>query len=187
MAEIRTAIVQTEPKAVVAIGTHLCGALSPRLIDVTLRLPAIHALILSPCCLKGSLGASIARVAKEAKPEVVDGPYHLLVASLAELTRGEMRRNAASSADEVQCEPCEEGEEDGGGGSVTIEYDAEVLSPKNAFIVVEKARRGGCLVRYSARRPVTVAITRIFPTPGPRQSQLVEARSRALHSLPPVM
>ena len=91
---------------------------------------------------QGSLGASIARVAKEAKPEVVDGPYHLLVASLAELTRGEMRRNAAS-ADEVQCEPCEEGEEDGGGGFVTIEYDAEVLSPKNAFIVVDKARRGG--------------------------------------------
>ena len=143
MAEIRTAIVQTEPKAVVAIGTHLCGALSPRLIDVTLRLPAIHALILSPCCLKGSLGASIARVAKEAKPEVVDGPYHLLVASLAELTRAEMRRNAASSADEVQCEPCEEGEEDGGGGFVSIEYDAEVLSPKNAFIVVDKARRCG--------------------------------------------
>ena len=36
-----------------------------------------------------------------------------------------------------------EGEEDGGGGFVTIEYDAEVLSPKNAFIVVDKARRGG--------------------------------------------
>ena len=43
--------------ACVAIGTHLCGALSPRLIDLALRAPAVHGLVLSPCCLRGALGA----------------------------------------------------------------------------------------------------------------------------------
>lgn len=52
--------------ACVAIGTHLCGALSPRLIDLSLRLAAINALVLSPCCLRGSLGAKVTRTARAA-------------------------------------------------------------------------------------------------------------------------
>ena len=52
--------------ACVAIGTHLCGALSPRLIDVALRIPSIHGLILSPCCLRGALGSNISRTARRA-------------------------------------------------------------------------------------------------------------------------
>ena len=109
----------------VAIGTHLCGALSPRLLDLAIRAQAIHALVLSPCCLRGALGAGVARAAKAAWPGCENGPYHVLVATLAALGQSEAHQ-----------------------ASVAVEYDDAVLSPKNAFVVVSKrapelARMGG--------------------------------------------
>ena len=40
-------------KALVLGGTHLCGALSPRLLAVFREAVEATLLILSPCCLKG--------------------------------------------------------------------------------------------------------------------------------------
>ena len=41
------------------VGTHLCGALSPRLISTFAAAPAFSYLVLSPCCLKGWLGKEV--------------------------------------------------------------------------------------------------------------------------------
>ena len=68
---------------VIALGTHLCGALSPRLIDLCVRVPSIHGLVLSPCCLRGALGAKISQAAKRRRPG--RPPYALLVETLAAL------------------------------------------------------------------------------------------------------
>ena len=65
----------------IALGTHLCGALSPRLIDLCVRVPSIHGLVLSPCCLRGALGARISQAAKRRQRP----PYTLLVETLATL------------------------------------------------------------------------------------------------------
>ena len=75
---------------VVATGTHLCGALSPRLIDLAIRLPNIDALVLSPCCLRGALGSRVTREARIGRPGVHDGAYRLLVSTLADLSRTEL-------------------------------------------------------------------------------------------------
>ena len=38
--------------ACVWVGTHLCGSLSPRLIDLFARIDALDGLVLCPCCLR---------------------------------------------------------------------------------------------------------------------------------------
>ena len=75
---------------VIATGTHLCGSLSPRLIDLAIRLPNIDALVLSPCCLRGALGSRVTREARIGRPGVHDGAYRLLVSTLAALCRTEL-------------------------------------------------------------------------------------------------
>lgn len=52
-----------------AVGTHLCGALSPRLIALFQSSPKVNLLVLSPCCLKGWLGAAVRRRAQEENRE----------------------------------------------------------------------------------------------------------------------
>ena len=118
--------------------------------------------MLSPCCLRGALGAGIARTAKRAWPGQDDGPYRLLVATLAALCTSELQARAAPAArpdaaraapvhpqEEVEetaaCQPCDDDET--GPGSVEVFYDEAVLSPKRAFIVMSKDR---------ARSPVEV-------------------------------
>lgn len=44
---------QNRGGALLLVGTHLCGALSPRLVDLFLGLRGPAALVLSPCCLDG--------------------------------------------------------------------------------------------------------------------------------------
>ena len=51
----------------VAVGTHLCGALSPRLVDLFCSTKRIDALVLVPCCLKGKLGSDVMRAARAAR------------------------------------------------------------------------------------------------------------------------
>ena len=46
----------TKSACTVLIGTHLCGMLSPRLIELYEGVEAVEAMIVSPCCLKGALG-----------------------------------------------------------------------------------------------------------------------------------
>ena len=50
----------------ILVGMHLCGALSPRIIDLFLGTNA-HGLVVCPCCLKGELGAQVARAACHAQ------------------------------------------------------------------------------------------------------------------------
>ncbi len=92
------AAASTRPRCVIAVGTHLCGSLSPRLIDVALRLPAVDALVLSPCCLRGALGAQIKSEARRGWPGVHDGAYHLLAATLAALCRAELTARGLRAA-----------------------------------------------------------------------------------------
>jgi hypothetical protein len=167
--QVGAACAATEPHTVIAIGTHLCGALSPRLIDMALRVQPVDALILSPCCLRGALGAGIARAAKPiTKAGLNDGPYHLLVATLAALCRSQLApptdnpMTAATAAEEPPssaanastsaantptgsgaCQPCAE-DALRAGASVRVEYDFQVISPKNAFIVMRKRASRGC-------------------------------------------
>ena len=207
-----------QARVCIAIGTHLCGALSPRLIDVAASVRGIDGLILSPCCLKGTLGSQITKQAKRRSMQ----PYPLAVSTLAELCRRELElplderppasvtppasitpaasvtSDAADISDATQpagcgrvdsvadgmCASSKNGSEHapsirgspptphaqvdtatssssaaaaaasatsasadvvagarGGGPRVRVVYDADVLSPKNAFIVALTASR----------------------------------------------
>ena len=41
-------------RATIAIGMHLCGALSPRLLALASHIDSIDAVAVVPCCLKGT-------------------------------------------------------------------------------------------------------------------------------------
>ena len=61
-----------------ALGMHLCGALSPRLATLWAHVEAIDAMLLCPCCLKGALGA----FAKTAAAEAIADPTARVRSSL---------------------------------------------------------------------------------------------------------
>ena len=65
-----------------AVGTHLCGALSARLVSFFgSGGPLLRELVLSPCCLKGWLGKEVQRQARELhRPH-----YEVLVSTLADI------------------------------------------------------------------------------------------------------
>ena len=72
----------------VLVGTHLCGALSPRLIDLAFGLREIDAMVLCPCCIKGGLGSAARRAGKA---RGVD-PYVVLCETLRALCDREAAR-----------------------------------------------------------------------------------------------
>ena len=198
-------------KACVAMGVHLCGALSPRLATLCCRLPAVDALCFCPCCLKGALGSFVQReaAARLGRHVTQEGSssangsangsaqgsakgsaqgsakgsaqgsakgsaqgsakgsthgtaaaYEVLVEVLAGLCREELEKGqgktqglgqddigglgagggagggAAGSA--VLCGPCCR---DAGAGSVSVEFDPHVMSPRNGFISLVKAAK----------------------------------------------
>merc|ERR1712113_111250 len=49
---------------VIALGMHLCGNLSPRLCALAGRMAVLDALVLCPCCIKGSIGEHVKRHAR---------------------------------------------------------------------------------------------------------------------------
>ena len=122
----------------VMVGTHLCGALSPRLIELYCREldgvgSTVHGLILSPCCLKGWLGKTAQRKAEAAAGE-----------GGAEAVRAAAARAAGFQASSYACLLAEL---HGlllshAGGSVAdvaqVEYDEQVLSPVNGFLVATR-------------------------------------------------
>ena len=55
---------QKRRRTAVLVGTHLCGALSPRLIDLCFGLDEVDGMVLCPCCIKGQLGGDCMRAAK---------------------------------------------------------------------------------------------------------------------------
>ena len=85
-------------KACVLTGVHLCGSLSPRLIDLALGLDDVRGMVLCPCCLKGGLGRECLRVAKAAKADQ------------------KKRRKTKGKKGETDGEMGVEGEEAGGAG-----------------------------------------------------------------------
>ena len=91
----------------ILIGTHLCGALSPRLISVFQQCSEINSLVLSPCCLKGWLGKQVQARAKQQGRD----HYKVLCEELAGML----------GADRELC--------------VAVVYDIHVLSPKNGYIL----------------------------------------------------
>ncbi|KAJ1480699.1 hypothetical protein T484DRAFT_1956019 [Baffinella frigidus] len=101
-----------DASAAIVIGTHLCGALSPRLIDIFACTPRLDGLALCPCCLKGSIRGSIMQAARARGVK----PYQVLVQTLKNLCESEL----------------------GEKGTVDLVVDQEVLSPANAFIVATK-------------------------------------------------
>jgi hypothetical protein len=138
----------------IAIGTHLCGTLSPRLIDLAVRVPQIHGLVLCPCCLRGSLGYKITQAAKERNTD----PYRLAVATLAALCQAELDSQASRPIEtnvedriednagrgvpmgEAQSSttPLTTNMHPGGvifpGVCTRTSFDTQVISPKNGYI-----------------------------------------------------
>ncbi len=143
--------------ACVWVGTHLCGSLSPRLIDLFCHVASASGLVLCPCCLRGSLGGDIVQAARarrregSARADAQGGPngsgggdsgkrggghgwvgadrdiYELLVRTLAALCEAELGRSQGACA-ATGGRPCR----------VDVAADAGVLSPKNLFIVATK-------------------------------------------------
>lgn len=101
-----------------AVGTHLCGALSPRLAALYAG-PAgrgLGGLVLSPCCLKGWLGKAVQKRAKaEARAH-----YPVLVEELAALVQSEC----------------------GSRDTVEASFDTAVLSEKNGYIFAARLASG---------------------------------------------
>ena len=98
------------------LGVHLCGALSPRLIDLCFGLDDVDAMVLCPCCIKGGLGGDCRRVGKERDVS----PYVVLCETLTRV--------------------CEDGDvpDSTSRKLVTAKADPHVLSPVNCFICVAK-------------------------------------------------
>lgn len=130
--------------ACIAYGVHLCGALSPRLATLACRLPCVDALVLCPCCLRGSLGRDVQREAAHAGGGEA-AHYPLLVETVAGLCRRQAFRGRGQPVNKPQ-----QHREGGEGlpstalapmvrGEVTVEFDSSVLSPKNGFITVVKS------------------------------------------------
>eukprot|EP00656_Telonema_subtile_P012013 TRINITY_DN16020_c0_g2_i1.p1 TRINITY_DN16020_c0_g2~~TRINITY_DN16020_c0_g2_i1.p1 ORF type:complete len:194 (+),score=54.46 TRINITY_DN16020_c0_g2_i1:624-1205(+) len=58
---------EAEHSELVMLGTHLCGMLSPRLIDLFNEVEQVSAMLLCPCCLKGTLGYQVKQKARAEK------------------------------------------------------------------------------------------------------------------------
>ena len=105
---------------------HLCGALSPRLIDLAFGLDEVDGLVLCPCCVKGGLGGACRRAAKERNVS----PYVVLCETFRRLCEEETRTLRRESGDANEKT------------RVIARADEDVLSPVNGFICVAKSGPG---------------------------------------------
>ena len=113
-------------QATVAIGMHLCGALSPRLLVLAAHLAAIDAVSVCPCCIKGTLGDHVKRTARaDARPN-----YDVLLETLQGLTARELAER----------------------GEVHVHRDAELMSPRNGFVRAVKSASASAPSVSSRRR-----------------------------------
>ena len=122
-------------RTAVLVGTHLCGALSPRLIDLCFGLDEVDGMILCPCCIKGQLGGDCMRAAKTRGVSA----YVVLCETLARLCEREV--GLPSGTKEVVGAV---GFDPGTVGSVSVRADPGVCSPVNCFITVAKGAGGAC-------------------------------------------
>jgi hypothetical protein len=107
----------------IALGMHLCGALSPRLIDLSVALDDIDAMVLCPCCLKGAHGKAVAAAAKARGVE----PYSVLIETLAAICQREIALLAVDARGVRRV-----------AAQVNITTDVAMLSPRNTFVTVTK-------------------------------------------------
>ena len=116
----------------VLLGMHLCGALSPRLIDLAFGLDEVDGLVLCPCCVKGGLGGACRRAAKERNVS----PYVVLCETFRRLCEEETRTRRKTKG---FCGDADAREEN---ARVVACADEDVLSPVNGFICVAKSGPG---------------------------------------------
>jgi tRNA pseudouridine(38-40) synthase len=102
-------------RATIAMGMHLCGALSPRLLALAAHLDAIDAVAICPCCLKGSLGDYVKKQSRAAKRD----NYDVLLDTLQSLLERDLGPR---------------------GRALDVRRDSSLLSPRNGFISAVKAR-----------------------------------------------
>eukprot|EP00520_Triparma_pacifica_P015905 CAMPEP_0118650836 /NCGR_PEP_ID=MMETSP0785-20121206/10458_1 /TAXON_ID=91992 /ORGANISM="Bolidomonas pacifica, Strain CCMP 1866" /LENGTH=363 /DNA_ID=CAMNT_0006543235 /DNA_START=323 /DNA_END=1410 /DNA_ORIENTATION=- len=93
----------------ILVGIHLCGNLTPRLIDLGCSLDCCSGFVVCPCCLKGKLGSDC-NCAGKALGGGQNNNYNVLIDT--------MRAEAVSR----------------GGGTVKVEFDDKMISPKNGFV-----------------------------------------------------
>lgn len=130
---------ETRKKRVAILaGTHLCGALSPRLIDLCFGLDEVDGMILCPCCIKGQLGGDCMRAAKTRGVSA----YVVLCETFARLCEREVWSPSVGTTKEVGVGAV--GFDPGTVGSVSVRADPGVCSPVNCFITVAKGAGGAC-------------------------------------------
>ena len=129
---------QKRRRTAVLVGTHLCGALSPRLIDLCFGLDEVDGMVLCPCCIKGQLGGDCMRAAKKRGVSA----YVVLCETFARLCEREVGLEGAGTREEVGVG--EVGFDPGTVGSVSVRADPGVCSPVNCFITVAKGAGGAC-------------------------------------------
>ncbi len=105
-----------------AVGTHLCGSLSPRLVEVFRAQAAVDTLVLSPCCLKGWMGRDVTRRAKAEKRE----PYSVLCETMLELVKGCFAGTTPPPEPQLRA---------------TLSYHKEVASVKSGYIEASRPPR----------------------------------------------
>ncbi|GMH55944.1 hypothetical protein TrRE_jg3540 [Triparma retinervis] len=98
-----------EGGACILVGVHLCGNLSPRLIDIGSSVDCCEGFVLCPCCLKGKLGSDCNNAGKALGH---GGNYKVLIDTM----KAEAERRG------------------GGGTKVKVGFDTDMMSPKNGFI-----------------------------------------------------
>ena len=147
---------QKRRRTAVLVGTHLCGALSPRLIDLCFGLDEVDGMVLCPCCIKGQLGGDCMRAAKKRGVSA----YVVLCETFARLCEREVGLEGAGTREEVGVGEVgfdpgtvgsvsvrgvgEVGFDPGTVGSVSVRADPGVCSPVNCFITVAKGAGGAC-------------------------------------------
>lgn len=82
--ELCSAAPCTQAHLCVAVGMHLCGALSPRAIDLYASLEGIDALVLVPCCLDKRFDGQLKLEARQLRID----PYEAKVRQLRGLLEG---------------------------------------------------------------------------------------------------
>lgn len=131
----------------VLLGMHLCGALSPRLIDLAFGLDDVDGLVLCPCCVKGGLGGACRRAAKAR----MVSPYVVLCETLRRVCEEETERRAVlrngdgsrfGNDDSGNRPISSSAEEEDARAFVVARADENVLSPVNGFICVAKSGPG---------------------------------------------
>jgi hypothetical protein len=148
--EYCTAPVETSSKTTaVMVGTHLCGELSVRLIELFERTQTISALVLAPCCQMGKRDARTKKLARSLRRD----PYEIwcmqlllsVVPNIAYKMEPPLGASGAGAGARLRADGECQQEVGGCGGAMCVSVrsemlrDAQVLSAKNIYILAVKS------------------------------------------------